>query len=106
MKTIALDAVPNQSFSARLDGFFYEFVIKETAGVMSATISRDNEIVVSNSRICAGSALMPYPFQQKGNFIIITENGEIPYWTKFGITQQLLYLTDEEIAALPYPPEA
>lgn len=106
MLAINLSAVPNQTFSVRVDGFFYEFTIKEANGIMAATISRDNELIVSGARICTGSALMPYPFQQKGNFIITTENDELPYWDKFGVTQQLIYMSDAEIAALPYPPEA
>lgn len=106
MRVIAIDAVPNQSFSVRAGDALYDFVIKETRGVMSADVSRNSVRLVSGARVCAGSGLLPYPYMADGNFIITTDSGDLVDWQKFGTSQTLLYLTQAEIDALPYPPEA
>lgn len=97
---IQIDAVPNQSFSTRLDDSRYVITLKETRGCMSATIVRDEVVVVSNARIVAGTPILPYEYQEQGNFIILTEDGDLPDWTKFGISQSLHYLSVAEIEAI------
>lgn len=97
MQTITLQPIPNQSFSVRLDNSFYEFTIKETAGCMSLTLSRDNVILVEGLRIVAGTPLIPYNYLQKGNFLILTANDDLPFYDQFGITQNLYYVSPDEI---------
>lgn len=92
MIKLLLEAIPNQQFTARLDGIRYNVTIKETAGVMAATIVRDGETVIQNSRIVAGYPLIPYRYKSPdSNFVLLTENDELPDWRMFGGTQSLLY---------------
>ncbi len=96
---IPLEAVANQSFSVQFDNQSYDIELKETLGVMSATISINGVFVISNVRILADSPLIPYKYLIGigGNFIFTTESDNIAYFTSFGITQFLLYFTADEI---------
>ena len=104
---IDLQAVANQSLSIALDELQYDLTIKETNGVMSVDFVRENITLMQGARVVAGTPLLPYRYQQNGNFIFITSNGELPYFTKFGISQSLIYASPEELAsfiAAPIPP--
>lgn len=100
MQILNLDPIPNQSLSARLDNQRYDIVLKETRGVMSVDIARDDAQLVSGCRIVAGTPLLPYLYQEEGNFMLLTENGDLPDWTQFGSTQTLVYLSIAEIEAV------
>lgn len=97
MRTIPIEAIANQQFSVRLDNALYDITIKETRGVMSVTIARDDVVLIANSRVTAGTPLLPYQYDEIGNFVMLVEDEELPYWTNFGITQQLIYVTAAEV---------
>lgn len=100
MMEIAIAPVANQSFTVQLDGARYAFTIKEAAGVMVADVSRDDVLLLSGTRLVAGSPIIPYKYLQVGNFVLFTGNDDLPYYTEFGYSQQLAYLSAAEIAAL------
>ena len=100
MIDLGIIAAPNQSFSVQLDGAFYDIHLREANGVMAATIARDGVTLVSASRITAGTPLLPYRYQEAGNFVMTTDDEALPYWDQFGITQFLVYLSAAEVTAL------
>lgn len=100
MRLINLAAIPNQKFSVLLEGLRYDLTFKEARGVMVVTIVRDDEIIVEGLRVVAGTPLLPYLYQENGNFMLVTENEELPEWTQFGTSQNLFYLTVAEIEAV------
>lgn len=99
MIRIALDPIPNQSFSIRLDDHFYNITLKSLAGIMGVTIVRDNVTLQDNMRAVAGTLLLPYRYQESGNFFILTNDGDLPNYTQFGITQFLIYMSQAEVEA-------
>lgn len=99
MIDIGIAALPNQSLTIQLDERFYEIELREANGVMSATITRDGVTLVSNIRVTAGTPLLPYRYQESGNFIMTTDGEAIPYWDQFNVTQFLVYLSAAELAA-------
>ncbi len=99
MQLVPIQAIPNQSFTINLDNNLYGISIKETEGVMSVSIERDNVLIVENNRVPAGAPLLPYRYQEAGNFIFITANFQLPYYTKFNVTQTLVYFSTEELDA-------
>lgn len=99
MMDIGLAALPNQALSIQLDERFYEIEIREANGVMAATITRDGAAVVSNLRVTPGTPLLPYQYQEAGNFILLTDDDALPDWAQFGTTQFLVYVSDAELAA-------
>lgn len=100
MLEIPLAATANQEFSTTLDERFYDFRIVYAGGCMAVTISRDSVLLVENLRIVAGTPLLPYAYQEAGNFVLTTQDGDLPDFAQFGVTQALLYVTADEIAAL------
>lgn len=99
MIDVDIATVANQAFSIQLDSRFYEIELREVNGAMAASIVRDGETLISNSRITAGAPLLPYRYQETGNFIMTTDNEELPYWDQFNVTQFLVYLSADELAA-------
>lgn len=102
MRIIDIDPIPNQEFSVTVDGNRWDFVIKEAVSSMICDLSLNDEVILSGARIVAGTPIIPYEYLRRmGNFIILTENDELPYWTQFGVNQQLIYSSAEELSLLP-----
>lgn len=99
MIDVGIAALANQSLSIQLDERFYEIELREANGVMSASITRDGVVLISNVRVTAGTPLLPYRYQEAGNFVMTTDGEAIPYWDQFGVTQFLVYLSVAEVAA-------
>lgn len=98
MRTINLDAVPNQELSVTLDGNRWDITIKECNGVMCASLTLNDTLLLSGQRIVAGSPLIPYRYLQgSGNFWILTENDELPYYDRFGVDQTFIYMSYGEV---------
>jgi len=100
MFNIGLQQEPNQSISVTLDGNFFNIVIKQAFDAMYVTISINSVLTISNVRAVTGTPIIPYEYLENGNFIFLTLNNELPFYTQFGITQSLVYLTAEEVAEL------
>lgn len=97
MINISLSAIPNQSLTIQLDGFVYDLTFKETNGVMSAWIIRDNLPIVQGLRLVGNSPMLPYLYQEAGNFALLTLNNDYPDFNQFGTTQNLVYLSQSEL---------
>jgi len=102
MRIVPISSTPNQSFSVQLDGNRWDFTIKQAVSSMIANITLNDEIILMGSRIVAGTPLIPHEdLQGSGNFMLLTEDEEMPYWERFGVDQQLIYGSFEELAAIP-----
>jgi len=97
MQQIPIEALPNQSFSIRLDDSFYQITIKETAGVMVMDIVRDSVTVIIGTRLTAGAPVIPYQYMEQGNFVFSNIGDEVIYYDKFGISQLLFYLSPSDL---------
>lgn len=100
MIDIRLVDIPNQSLTIQIDNDSYQITVKETNGVMSCTIVRNDVVIVSNVRIVAGSPIIPYKYLESGNFVLLTQNGDYPEYTQFGSSQSLVFVTQTEIDEL------
>ena len=100
MIPISLQPIPNQSLSIVLESNRYDITVKETNGVMSASISRNDVLIVDNVRITAGTFFLPYIYQDDGNFYVLNLNNDLIYYTNFGTTQNLYYLSVQDLANL------
>lgn len=100
MQLISLSAIANQSFTVQLDSNIYEMTLNEINGLMAATLTINGTVVISGTRLVPETPILPYRYQENGNFILFTEEDEYPYYTEFGVTQYLLYLSQAEIEAL------
>lgn len=100
MIDLTLAALANQTFFVQLDERAYTIEIHMAGDVMTATITRDDVLLIQGARITPGMPLLPYRYQESGNFIVLVDNGDLPDYTKFGVTQFLEYLSADELAAL------
>lgn len=96
MQIVPLVAEPNQSFSVNVSNMRFDIRLKEAAGVMVADVSINDVVVLLAGRVLAGEPLIPYRYLEAGNFLMLTDNGELPAWSLFGVTQTLVYLTAAE----------
>lgn len=98
MRLVPLLAVPNQTFSATINGVLWELTIKVARGTMLADVRRDGVDLVVGQRIVAESPILPYRYlSHQGNFAILTRDGELPWWEEFGRSQSLIYLEPAEV---------
>lgn len=97
MNNLSLQQIPNQAFSITLDGDRYVISIVETSGVMSVSISRNDVAIIENVRATAGTFILPYEYEENGNFLFFNINEEIIYYPNFGNTQNLIYLSVDDL---------
>jgi len=100
MQEIPLTAEPNQEFTVRLSDRRFSLRIKEAGGVMVADVTVDEAVRLEATRVLAGEPLIPYEYLEAGNFMLLTDGDALPAWAEFGVTQFLVFLSPEEIAAL------
>ncbi len=103
MNIIPLQAIPNQnlSFQDTTTQTNYFISIKTCglalAQVMAFDITIDDVIVVSGCRAVAGYPILASKYQENGNFVVLTANDDLPDYTKFGISQYLIYANQDEL---------
>lgn len=108
MINIPLQAIPNQSLSIQLDGINFDLRIKtcdntpQTLGSSNTTITitANEAIIVQNVRMVPLTALINYQYLEQGNFFLYTENDDYPDYTLFGVSQYLIYATQQELEDL------
>lgn len=99
MIDIGIAAVANQTFFVQLEEVPYTIALHAADDTVAATITRDDVVLISGARITPGMPLLPYRYQESGNFLLITNEGDLPDFTQFGVTQFLVYVTVAELAA-------
>lgn len=97
MKQVPLKVFPRQSLSVMLEDNLYELSVKECQGIMAVTVVRNGVTIVSNRRCVAGVTVIPDGYLEEGNFVILTDSDELPYFSSFDTNQVMVYLTLEEI---------
>jgi len=95
---IPIDRVANQSLSVQLDNNRYDIVIRDIGSAMAIDLSINEESVISGQILVSGSPVIPYEYLEVGgNFVFNTELYDIPYWESFGVNQELVYVTEQEL---------
>lgn len=97
MQVVPTQALPIQKFSVLLDNNEWDITLRLTIETISATLSLNGTIVLENTRVVAGYKIIPYKYEENGNFVLLTQNYEIPNYTKFGVTQALVYISPDEL---------
>lgn len=97
---IPIQATANQSFTTQIGDDRFVLTLKLAIGCMVMSIECNEVTVIEGTRVLAGEPVIPYHYREVGNFIMTTQNDELPDWKQFGITQFLIYLSEAEIGAL------
>lgn len=101
MIEIDVQQIPNQEFLRLIDGNRYLIKFRTFKDITLADITINEEPIKYGLRVSANSYLIPYPYLTNGgNFMFVCNDNDYPHYTKFGVTQQLVYLTAEEIAEI------
>lgn len=103
MQIIPLQALPSQSFTIQLDGNEWVIEVKLAEGIVACSFTLNGNPVIIGNRAVAGYRLIPYDYLQAGNFAFVTTSFQIPDYTQFGTTQNLVYISQSEIDAIPAP---
>lgn len=100
IQTLALASVPNQTFTAVLDGDRYEIAIYVVGSTMAVDVTRNEIAIVTGMRIVGTQFFIPYIAYyggQHGNFLLQTVNDDLPDYTQFGMSQTLVYMSFSDI---------
>lgn len=101
MIEIELQKIPNQEFTKELNGVFYRLKLRTFKGMLLMDIMADDTVIKKSVRVCPNTLIIPYQYTTKGgNFLFFCQNNDYPNYKNFGITQQLIFLSDEEIKSL------
>lgn len=102
MQQITLQAIPKQSLSIVLAGLLYDIDILSTNGCVSLNVARSSVRVVSGQRAVAGQLVLPFALQEdgEGNFMFLTQDGELPAYDQFTSTQSFLYASNAELESV------
>lgn len=106
MIQIPLQSIPSQSLSINLDNNVYDITIKASdiglSQVVAFDISINNEVIVLGQRVVTGTPIIPYLELTDigGNFILLTDDGDLPDYQEFQISQYLVFASRDEINAI------
>lgn len=110
MQQVPITNTPNQSLSFTADGNEYSIRIHTTgdndeAGteVMTFDISINTVVIVTGIRAVAGFPIIPSLYLENGNFVVLTDNDDLPDWNQFGVSQYLVYASQAELLAITTP---
>lgn len=101
MNGITLAAVANQTLFVQLDERAYTIAL-HTSGdnILTVDITRDDVLLIQGARITPGTPLLPYRYQESGNFVLVTNEGDLPDFAQLGVTQFLVYVSADELVEL------
>lgn len=100
MQVLPLASTPNQSFTFTTSNFRFDIRVASDGGGVTVSLSEAGAVIVSNTRALAGEAIIPYRYKEKGNFIFLTLDEELPFYSLFGVSQFFVYLSPDEIEDL------
>lgn len=104
---VPIQAIPNQEFTITINGVTYDITLKTVEDFTAASLTINGVDTIDGSRTPAGAPLLPYKYEENGNFMFTNSNSfRMPFYTNFNVTQVLLYFSPAELAAaraLPPP---
>ena len=99
-EVLELRQIKSQRVSIRLGENLYDLRVYSIPGGMAFDMIRDEATILSGFRIVPGTPLIPYKYLESGNFMLIIPDNELPDYNQFGLTQNLIYFSDDELVAV------
>ena len=95
---VPIQAIPNQELTTTINGVTYDIVLRTVDDFTAVSITINGVDTIDGSRTPAGAPLLPYKYEENGNFMFTNSNSyKMPYYTNFNITQVLLYYSPAEL---------
>lgn len=104
MQSIPIQAIPAQSFSITLDNNNWDISIKTTDDCTSVSLALNGVDILDNVRAVANTKIIPYEYLEAGNFAFVSKLQDLPFYEQFGITQTLVYISDDDLAVIRTSP--
>lgn len=100
MFSLQIQPLPSQIITASLGGDRYKILLKDANGFMVSSVERNGEKLTEGVRIIYGTPLLSYRYLERGDFILyMQDSGDSAIYQRFGTSQFLYYLTQDEINA-------
>lgn len=103
MVRYSLPTNPNFTITVIPEGLSYNLTFKAIRGLMYAIIfNTDGTRISGPVRVCEGEWLIPhkaYNHEGAGNFMVVEQTRQYPYFSDFNETCELRYYTQAEINA-------
>lgn len=97
METIPLEAIPNQRLAYTDGDNRYVILLQDIGDAMAYSIEINGVSILNGFEAVSNAPLIPYKYLENGNFVFVTEDNRIPYYTEFGVSQQLVYIPQSEL---------
>ena len=98
MIEIDLQQIPNQEFIRIIDNTRYQIRLRSFHNMTLADVYINDIPVKLGLRCTPNCLLIPYEYlTEGGNFMFYSSDSSYPYYTKYGVTQSLIYLTASEV---------
>ena len=98
MRSISLQALPNQAFTFSYGGNTWRIRLISAFNRMLVDVYLNDEALILGSPIITNCRIIPYPSMDRdGNFIIDAMPDEDVNWRNFGVSQILYYITPDEL---------
>lgn len=100
MQIIPLQNIPNQVFSITLNEVDYRIALRTIQGFTLISVWQNGDILFYNQLCVPNSFVNPYDYvSQNGKLYFRCLDDEYPNYNLFGNTQQLYFLTPDEVKA-------
>lgn len=101
MIQIPLQNNANQTATIILDNGFFAINLRAVnngaQNLVLISISLNNTPLIVNQVLTSGTLILDYLYLFNGNFMLLTNDDENPDYTKFGDSQVLIYISNEEL---------
>lgn len=97
MQLIDIQAIPNQAFNIVLDDNQWDISIKTANNVTVVSLSLNGVMIIQNMAVVPYEKVIQAQYKEAGNFAFITLNQEVVEYGKFGISQNLVYISPAEL---------
>lgn len=101
MQLIELSNIANQVFSTVLNGTNYRIAVRTIQDLTFISVWKDGKVLFYNQICVPNGFVNPYNYvSTEGKLYFACLDNEYPNYKKFGNTQQLYFLTKDEIEQL------
>lgn len=95
---IPMQNIPNQALNVSLGGVLWLIRLVDCNTCMAVDIYQDDVPLLLGFRLNADAVIPPFKhLLGNGVLVLVTENGELPDWNKFGISQFLVHFGPDEL---------
>ena len=101
MTIVSIKNIPNQIFSTVLNGDVYRVLLRTIQGMTYMSVWLNDDVIFYNQLCTPNSFVNPYNYVSTGGkFYFKCDDEEYPKYTLFNKTQNLLFLTEEEVGQI------